>query len=117
VATLSTNRIAWQYHADDGKIYRVAAVKALTDQGVQGGEAWAGVVGAKPANIKMRRITVRDPVSKTSRVIPLYDTSATIIPAGQTINLNLLGTETSFVSSGNPIPQGHIRTSVTEQST
>jgi hypothetical protein len=36
MAFLDTSRIAWTYTADDGTVYRVAAVKALTDQAQQG---------------------------------------------------------------------------------
>ncbi len=110
---LSSNRIAWQYHSDDGNTYRVAAQKALTDQTKLGGEAWAGVVGPKPANIKMRRITVR--YSGGSRTLPVYDNTAPILVPGATINANFQDDSHSFTSSGNPIPEGHLRKSVTQQ--
>jgi hypothetical protein len=111
---LSSNRIAWQYHSDDGNTYRVAAEKALTDQGKLGGEAWAGSVGPKPAIMKMRRITVRA-AGVGSRVLPVYATDATILTPGTTINANYLDDSHSFTSSGNPIPEGHQRKSVTTQ--
>lgn len=116
MAVLSGNRIAWQYHADNGQTYRVAAQKALTDQGKLGGEAWAGVVGPRPATHKMRRITVRA-AGVGSRVLPVYDTTATILAVGTTINANFAGDSHVFVSSGNPIPEDHVRQSVTEQAT
>lgn len=112
---LSSNRIAWQYHSDDGNTYRVAAEKALTDQAKLGGEAWAGSVGPKPVSIKMRRISVR--YSGGSRVLPVYDTTAPILVPGATINANFLDDSHSFTSSGNPIPEGHLRHSVTQQAT
>lgn len=116
MAALPTNRIAWQYHSDNGNTYRVAAQKALTDQGKMGGEAWAGTVGPKPGNLKMRRITLSD-ATGNSRVIPVYSTDATILVAGATMNVNVLENSASLSSSGNPIPEGHLRQSVTKQAT
>jgi hypothetical protein len=115
MAVLSGNRIAWQYHSDDGNSYRVAAQKAMTDQAKLGGEAWAGVVGPKPASMKMRRITVRS-AAHGSRVVSVYGTDAGILVAGATINANAGGDSYAFTSDGNPIPEGHIRRSVTKQS-
>lgn len=111
---LSSNRIAWQYHADNGVTYRVAAQKALTDQGKLGGEAWAGVVGPKPSYIKMRRITVRA-AGTGSRVLPVYSTTATILTAGQTINANFNDDSVLFTSSGTVISEQRPRQSVTQQ--
>ena len=87
----SSNRIAWTYHADNGTAYRVAAVKDMTDQGSQGGEADDGTQPAKPANVKMRRITVTS-AAGVSRVIPVYATDASILAENATINVNILGT-------------------------
>ena len=115
MALLSTNRIAWQYHSDDGNTYRVAAQKALTDQTKLGGEAWAGVVGPKPGGMKMRRITVSN-ATYGSRVVPVYSTTAPILVPGETINVNWLSDSHAFVSDGNPIPEPHQRKSVTKQS-
>jgi hypothetical protein len=114
LVALSGNRIAWQYHSDDGNTYRVAAQKALTDQAKLGGEAWAGVVGPKPAAMKMRRITISDG-SGNSRVVPVYSTDAAILVAGTAMNVNVNGNSTSLTSSGNPIPETHFRKSVTKQ--
>lgn len=116
MALLSTNRVAWQYHSDDGNTYRVAAQKALTDQAKLGGEAWAGVVGPKPSWMKMRRITVSNP-TYGSRVVPVYSTGAAILTAGETINVNWLSDSHSFESDGGPIPETRPRRSVTKQST
>lgn len=116
MALLSDNRIAWMYTADDGTLYRVAAVKAYTDQAKQGGAAWNGTAPPKPSNIKMRRISVRDGVNGFSRVVPLYTVGAPLATAGATINLNRLGDSFSYESDGNPIPEGHLRTNVTRQS-
>lgn len=115
MVVLSGNRIAWQYHSDDGNTYRVAAQKAMTDQGKLGGEAWAGTVGPKPAGMKMRRITVRS-AAHGSRVVPVYSTTATILTPGTTINANAEGDSYAFTSDGNPIPESHTRKSVTKQS-
>jgi hypothetical protein len=114
VVKLSSNRIAWQYHADNGQTYRVAAQKALTDQNKLGGEAWAGVVGPKPATIKMRRITVRA-AGVGSRVLPVYSTGAAILTAGQTVNANFLDDSHAFTSSGTVISEQQPRQSVTQQ--
>jgi hypothetical protein len=116
MSELSSNRIAWQYHADDGSVYRVAALKAFTDQNKLGGEVWDGTNPPKPANIKMRRISLSDGAGH-SRVVPVYTAGATICTAGEAFNVNILQVETSLTSSGNPIPQGHMRESVTKQST
>lgn len=109
------NRVAWQYHSDDSNTYRVAAEKALTDQGVLGGEAWDGTTKAKPANIKMRRITV-SASGVGSRVVPVYDTSASILAENTSISVTFGGDSHTMLSSGNPIPEGHLRKSVTRQS-
>lgn len=114
MAPLSANRRAWQYHSDNGNTYRVAAEKALTDQGKLGGEAWDGTTGPKPGNMKMRRITV-SAAGVGSRTVPVYSTDATILPAGTSINVNFAGDTHAMTSSGNPIPEGHIRQSVTKQ--
>jgi hypothetical protein len=116
MAVLSSNRIAWQYHSDDGHTYRVAAQKALTDQSKLGGEAWAGVVGPMPEGYKMRRISVRN-ATYGSRVLPVYSVDAAILTAGSTINVNALGDSRSFESDGNPIAERRPRRSVTRQST
>lgn len=116
MAALSGNRVAWQYHADNGLTYRVAAQKALTDQGKLGGEAWAGTAPAKPGWLKMRRITV-SAAGSGARVVPVYATDAEILTAEATINVNFAGNSVSMASSGNPIPENHIRHSVTKQST
>lgn len=111
---LSSNRIAWQYHSDDGNTYRVAAQKALTDQLKLGGEAWAGVVGPKPSTMKMRRITVSN-AAGASRVVPVYSLTAPILVAGETINVNYNDDSAAMTSSGNPIPESHFRRTVTKQ--
>lgn len=121
MARLSNNRIAWQYVSDEGTTYRVAAQKAYTDQGVLGGQAWQGVVAAKPGRIKMRRMTFNS-VGHGSRVLPIYETTgaraATALTAGTSININVGTDSYAFVSSGHLIPQSHERLSpVTTQST
>lgn len=116
MALLSSNRIAWTYTADDGTNYRVAAEKALTDQAKQGGSDGSAVGLAKPAWLKMRRVTVRL-ANGTSRVMPLYEVGAPLATAGETINVNSLGDSRAGISTGNVIGQGHIRQSVTHQST
>lgn len=118
MALLSNNRIAWTYVDDNNVSWRVAAVKALTDQAKLGGAAWNGTDAPKPANIKMRRITVRSAAQATSRVVPVYAAGAPIQTSGETINLNHLNVDSyAFTSDGNTIPQGHLRESVTRQST
>jgi hypothetical protein len=116
MAALSGNRLAWQYHSDDGKTYRVAAMSGMTVQGKLGGEIWDGTSGPKPAAMKMRRITVRSS-AHGSRVVPIYSTDALILVAGETITCNALGDSYAFTSDGNPIPESHQRKSVTKQLT
>ena len=110
----SSNRVAWVYHADNSVAYRVAAVKWLTDQDLCGGEAWTDEP-AKPAAIKMRRITITT-ASAGSRVVPVYSTDAGVLVENAAINVNILGALVAGQSSGNPIPEGHLRKSVTTQS-
>jgi len=117
MALLSNNRIAWTYTDKNGKNWRVAAVKALTDQLKLGGTAWNGTDPPKPANIKMARITVRSAAQGVSRVVPIYAPGAPIQTAGATINLNHLNVDSyAFTSDGNTISEGNIRESVTRQS-
>lgn len=117
MALLSNNRIAWMYTDDDGNVWRVAAVADITSQAKLGGSAWNGTAPPKPANIKMRRITVRNAAQATSRVVPVYSPGAPIQTPGATVNLNHLNVDSyAFTSDGNTIPQGHIRESVTRQS-
>jgi len=113
---LSRNRIAWLYTADDGNGYRVAAMKAMTDQAVLGGSVAAGTVAQKPSHIKMRRCTVSD-ASGNSRVVPVYDTGAPIIAAGTAINVNIGLASQTLTSNGGFIPEGGPRRNVTKQST
>lgn len=114
VATLPTERIAWTYTADDGTNYRVAANEALTSQAKLGGTAWNGTDGPKPADIKMRRISLSNTAGQ-SRVVPVYSVGAPIATAGATLDVNILLVQTTLSSSGNPIPQGHLRQSVTKR--
>jgi hypothetical protein len=117
MALLSTNRVAWTYTADDGTVYRVAAVDAYVTQAKQGGSDGSAVALPRPSGFKMRRISVRNATLGVSRVVPLYEVGSPLAVAGATINLNHLADSAVFVSSGNPIPEQHIRKSVTEQST
>lgn len=113
MALLSGNRIAWTYTADDGNTYRVAAQKAMTDQGVLGGSAALGTVPEKPSAIKMRRCTVSN--GTLSRVVPVYDPAATIATAGTSINVNRAGDSHAMTSNGGFIPEGGPRRNVTKQ--
>ncbi len=114
MAFLDTSRLAWNYTADDGTVYRVAAVATLTSQAKQGGSAGSTTALSKPANLKMRRVTCRT-AGGVARVFPLYEIGSPLATAGETINANVDGVSTSFISRGNPLPEGHIRRSVTEQ--
>jgi len=116
LARLSDNRIAWTYTDNDGNNWRVAAVKAYTDQNKLGGDVWNGTEPPRPSNYKMRRLSVRTATGVT-RVVPLYDGAAPLATPGATINLNLGADSASFVSSGNSIPEQHLIHNVTQQST
>jgi len=126
MADLSSNRIAWTYTDDNGHAWRVAALKAWTDQGSLGGAAAARAIFAKPASIKMRRISVSDGVGH-SRVLPVYEApvpgvSPPIAFEGAAFNFNanvagVITTVTGF-STGKVISEGRGRASnVTKQST
>jgi hypothetical protein len=115
MAELSRNRIAWTYTDDAGNDWRVAAQKALTDQGVLGGSSAAATVPQKPAGIKMRRVTVSNAAGQ-STVLHCYDTSATIITPGTSVAANRAGDSRTFTSNGGFIPEGPGRKNVTKQS-
>ena len=120
MAVLSSNRIAWTYTDDDGGTWRVAALKAWTDQGVLGGSAAASTLKQRPGSWKMRRTTVSDGAGH-SRVVPVYDTAATIVTAGTALNFNanVAGaiTEVTGTSNGGFLREGASRHNVTKQST
>jgi len=97
MALLSTNRIAWTYTDDQGQVWRVAAQKALTDQGVLGGAPADETVPARPNWGKMRRITVSNNAGH-SRVVHVYDKTADILTAGTAINMNRLADSEAFHS-------------------
>jgi hypothetical protein len=118
VAVLSSNRIAWTYTDDDGNEWRVAALKAWTDQGMLGGSAAAATVPQRPAGYKMRRCVVSDGAGH-SRTVPVYDTAATIITGGTSFsfNANVAGVITSVTgtSNGGFLREGSSRHNVTKQ--
>lgn len=118
MALLSNNRIAWTYTDENGANWRVAAVADITSQNKLGGTAWNGTDPAKPASLKMRRISVRNVAQNASRVVPVYSAGAAIQTENATVNLNHLNVDSyAFSSSGNTIPEGHVRKNVTRQST
>src|ERR1035437_8176943 len=112
MAVLSSNRIAWTYTDDDGNDWRVAALKAWTDQGVLGGTAAAATVPQRSAGYKMRRCVVSDGAGH-SRTVPVYDTAATIMSGGTafSFNANVAGviTEVSGTSNGGFLRDGSSR--------
>jgi len=119
MAVLSSNRIAWTYTDDDGNDWRVSALKAWTDQAKLGGSAAAATVQQRPGSWKMRRTTVSDGAGH-SRVVPVYETSAPIVTAGETLNYNanVSGaiTEVTGTSNGGFLREGASRHNVTKQS-
>lgn len=120
MAVLSSNRIAWSYTDDDGNVWRVAALKAFTDQAKLGGSAAAATVPQRPGGWKMRRTTVSDGAGH-SRVVPVYVTDAPIVTSGESLNYNanVAGTITMVTgtSNGGFIREGSSRHNVTKQST
>jgi len=118
MAVLSSNRIAWSYTDDDGNVWRVAALKAWTDQDVLGGSSAAATVPQRPGGWKMRRTTVSDGAGH-SRVVPVYTNAATIITAGTSLNFNAnVGgaiTEVAGTSNGGFLREGATRHNVTKQ--
>jgi len=87
VAALSSNRIAWTYTDAAGNNWRVAALKAWTDQNKLGGSAAAATVPQRPGGNKMRRTVVSDGAGH-SRTVPVYSLDAPIITAGTSFNFN-----------------------------
>lgn len=116
MAALSTNRISWQYTGDDGVVYRVAAQKALTDQGVLGGAAAVGTEPIRDTDWTLRRVTVSNALGQ-SRVLVMYSPTATIKNEGTSINVNFLENSTAMTSNGGFIPERHKRKNVTKQTT
>jgi hypothetical protein len=118
MAVLSSNKIAWKYTDDDGNIWRVAALKAWTDQGALGGTAAAGTDPQRPGGYKMRRCVVSDGAGH-SRMVPVYDTAAAIIVGGTSFNFNanVAGAITMVTGSSNGgyLREGASRHNVTKQ--
>jgi len=118
MSVLSSNRIAWTYTDDDGNAWRVAALKAWTDQGSLGGSAAAGTVPQRPAGYKMRRCVVSDGAGH-SRTVPVYEATATIVTAGTPFNYNAnvagVITEVTGSSNGGFLREGSSRHNVTKQ--
>lgn len=115
MAALSTNRHAWEYTDSKGNVWRVAAQKALTDQGVLGGVAAGPTIPQRPVGYKMRRTTVSDGAGH-SRVVPVYSATADIITPGTAINVNVLGTSTAMTSIGGYVQEDIPKQNVTKQS-
>lgn len=116
MAILSSNRIAWTYTDDQGNNWRVAAQKALTDQGVLGGAPALESVPERPNLGKMRRCTVSNPAGQ-SRVVPVYQVGAAIVAPGTAINVNFLQNSTPMTSNGGFIAEERPRRNVIKQST
>jgi hypothetical protein len=120
MAVLSSNRIAWNYTDDEGNVWRVAALKAWTDQGKLGGTASDGTISQRPHGYKMRRVTVSDGAGH-SRTVPVYSLPATITTAGTTFNYNAnvagVITEVTGTSNGTLLPEGGVKRNVTKQTT
>jgi len=119
MAVLSSNRIAWTYTDDEGNSWRVAALKAWTDQDKLGGSAAAPSVPQRPKGYLMRRTLVRDGAGH-SRMVPVYAVGAAIQTKGETLNFNanVAGVITSVngFSTGVTLREGAFRQNVTIQS-
>jgi len=102
MAVLSSNRIAWNYTDDEGNVWRVAALKAWTDQAVLGGTASSGAIPRRLGGSKMRRCVVSDGAGH-SRTVPVYEPGATIETAGTAFNFNanVAGVITSVAGTSN----------------
>ena len=120
MAVLSSNRIAWTYTDEAGRDWRVAALKAWTDQAKLGGSAAAATVPPRRGGSKMRRVTVSDGAGHT-RVVPAYEPTAPITVAGETFNYNAnvagVITMVTGTADGGYIKEGSGRGGVTKQST
>lgn len=116
MALLGGNRVAWNYTDDNGNVWRVAAQKAMTDQSKLGGSASSGAIPPRPNWGKMRRCTVSNAAGQ-SRVVPVYDLSAPIITAGETLNANWGGDARVFTANGGFINEDKPGKNVTKQTT
>jgi len=118
MSVLSSNRIAWSYTDDSGGSWRVAALKAWTDQDVLGGGAALGSERQRPGGYKMRRCVVSDGAGH-SRTVPCYSADAAIITAGTAFNFNAnvggVITMVSGTSNGGFLREGASRHNVTKQ--
>jgi hypothetical protein len=110
MAVLSSNRIAWTYTDNAGNNWRVAALKAWTDQGVLGGAPAANTVPQRLGGNKMRRCVVSDGAGH-SRTVPVYEAAATIVTGGTAFNFNAnvggVITEVTGSSNGGSIKEGN----------
>lgn len=116
MAKISSNRIAWNYTDDNGLVWRVAAEAGLVGQAKQGGSASSGAVPPRPNWGKMRRCTVSDSAGR-SRTVILYDTAATLITAGTSINVNWQDDSHALTSNGGYINEDKQGGRVTKQTT
>lgn len=116
MARLSGNRVAWEYLADDGNTYRVAAELALVTQGKQGGALAAATVPERPNDFTLRRCTVSNAAGQ-SRTVVLYAPDAALVTAGTSINANVGDDSATLTSNGGFIPEKHARKNVTKQQT
>jgi hypothetical protein len=116
MAALSGNRVAWGYTDDRGVTWRVSAEKAVTDQAKSGGAAALASVPGKPADIKMRRMTVNDGAGH-SRTTPIYSTGAALLAPGSSVDLNFNGNTVTFFGGRNLIPERRPRDQQTSQQT
>jgi len=118
MAVLSSNRIGWLYTDDDGNQWRVAALKAWTDQAKLGGSAAAATDKQRPGGWKMRRAVVSDGAGH-SRTVPVYQSTAPIVTAGTSFNFNAnvagVITEVTGTSNGGFLREGASRHNVTKQ--
>lgn len=113
---LSSNRVAWQYTGDDGKVYRVAAELAVASQNLQGGALSAGTEPERPTDWTLRRMTCSDGLGH-SRVVVIYSTPCPLQTPNTVINVNVDQNSTPLKSSGVLIPEKHKRPNVTRQLT
>lgn len=95
----------WKYTHATGAVYRLRAKAALVAQVTGGAAVKVGGAAAAvtdplpPRGFKPRRVYVVD-ASNNKRAVVLYEENAPLATAGETINLQFAGAETSFTSTG-----------------
>ena len=107
MAALSDNARAWTYTTGGGDTFRLRAKAEMVAQVTGGaavkvgGSAAAVTVALPVKGFRPRRVYVTDVATGAiRRSVVIYDATAPLATAGETITLRYLGADTSFESTG-----------------